>query len=219
LATLRLRPSFRQIDSAYIKDHKLALSGTITQPGIYEISYHDVASKSRHSAMVYLPADSVQITMLPKADWKRNFYHLFQRLDIGSYLRTNTVFSTSPKQQELNRYYYLNDSLWNKYFVDESLLTAKLVQTYDSGNRALVEQWSDSARQFKTRFPEYMAQSSVLFAKQYPHSDLTAYALLDNAKINQTRTVLRPYYRALPDSLKQSYYGKLLAKEFEEPKQ
>jgi len=62
-----------------------------------------------------------------------------------------------------------------------------------------------------------MAYSAVLFTKQHPPSDLTAYALLQNRGQTQSRKVLLPYYRALPDSLKQSYYGKLLAKELGEP--
>ncbi|UOR05121.1 hypothetical protein MUN82_19560 [Hymenobacter aerilatus] len=183
---------------------------------MYHIFGHKPTDKNFGiNADIYLPADSVQLTVLPKEQEKRTFYHIYQRLGLGSYLRNIVVFSTSPQQKELERYLYLNDSLWNKFFVDKSLVTAKLVQTYDSGNRALVEQWSDSARLFEGRFPKYMAESSVLFAKQYPHSDLTAYALLDNAKTTNVQPLLRPYYRALPDSLKQSYYGKLLAKEFE----
>ncbi|MBO3270057.1 hypothetical protein [Hymenobacter defluvii] len=193
------------------------MRGTITQPGVYEIDYLDKAVNSILHVALSLPTDSVQVTIAPTTDRKRTFYQLYQQHNIGSYLAYATVFSTSPKQTELNRYYYLNDSLWNKFFVDKDLLTAKLLQTYDSGNRALVEQWSDSARLFKERFPNYMAQSSVLFAQQYPHSNLTAYVLLQNSNHTQSRKAIRPYYRALPDSLKQSYYGKLLTKEFEQP--
>ena len=216
LVKLKLQPSFRQIDSAYIKNHRLVLRGTITQPGVYEISYFYTAAKAWQHISLYLPADSVQIAMLPKSDWKRNFYQLYQQHSIGSQLAYTTVFSTSPKQKELEHCLYLNDSLWNKYFVDENLVTAKLVQTYDSHNRALIEQWSDSARQFNARFPDYLAQSAVLFVRQHPPSDLTAYALLKNSGQAQSREVLRPYYRALSDSLKQSYYGRQLAEELGE---
>ena len=219
LIKLKLPPSFRQVDSAYVKDHHLIIRGTITQPGVYEISYFDKAANGWRHINLYLPADSVQVTITPTADRKRTFYQLYQHYKLGSYLAYATVFSTSPRQNELNRYYYLNDSLWNKFFVDKSLLTAKLVQTYDSGNRALVEQWSDSARKLETRFPDYMAQSAVLFVRQHPPSDLTAYALLENSGQAQSREALRPYHRALPDSVKQGYYGQLLTEKFRENKE
>ena len=207
------------IDTAEIRADQLVFTGTITQPDVYKISISSNTDKEVNiHAHIYLPADSVQITVLPKDQQKRTFYHIYQRLGIGSYLRNATVFSTSPQQKELERYLYLNDSLWNKYFVNESLLTAKLVQTYDSGNRNLVEQWSDSARNFRTRFPDYMAYSAVLFAKQHPHSELTAYALLDNTHNSPDVKTIQPYYRALPDSLKQSYFGKQLAEKLKELK-
>ncbi|QNE40932.1 hypothetical protein F1C16_15845 [Hymenobacter sp. NBH84] len=208
------------IDTAKLRASQLVFVGTVRQPDVYRVfirSNTDTTVDIR--ADVYLPADSIQITLLPKDQQKRTFYHIYQRLKIGSYLRNATVFSTSPQQKDLERYLYLNDSIWNKYFVDESLLTAKLTQTYDSGNRALVEQWSDSARRFRTRFPDYMAYSAVLFAKQHPHSELTAYALLDNTHNRPDVKVIRPYYRALPDSLKQSYFGQQLAAKLEELQQ
>lgn len=208
------------IDTAEIRAGQLVFAGTVTQPDVYSVNVRSDTDKTINiHAEIYLPADSIQITLLPKDQQKRTFYHIYQRLEIGSYLRNATVFSTSPQQKELERYLYLNDSLWNKYFVDRSLLTAKLVQTYDSGNRALVEQWSDSARKFETRFPDYMAYSAVLFAKQHPHSELTAYALLDNTHNRPDVKIIQPYYRALPDSLKQSYFGQQLAAKLEELQQ
>jgi len=193
--------------------------GTVTQPKVYSVSIRSNTDTTLTiHADVYLPADSIQLTVLPKAQWKRNFYHIYQRLGIGSYLHNATVFSTAPQQKELVQYLYLNDSLWNKYFVDKSLITAKLTQTYDSGNRALVEQWSDSARKFNDRFSDYMAQSAVLFLKQHPHSEVALYAMTDNSNTAQGRKTIGPYYRALPDSLKQSHYGRQLTEQFAETK-
>jgi hypothetical protein len=164
------------------------------------------------NAHVYLPADSVQLTILPEQQESRRFSHLYQQRGIGSYLRNTVVVSTSRKQKQLESYLYLRDSLWNKYFVDQSLVEAKMIQTFDSGNRAVIEQWSDSVRRHRARFPDYLATAAALFARRYPASDITVFALEENTHQPSTQLALRPFYLALPDSLKQSSYGKLLAK-------
>jgi len=205
--------TLKDIDTIVSRDGHLTLQGKITQPGFYGIVYHSKTDINISGMTeVYLPADSIHI-WTTKNNIRTKFYH---RPDIGSYLKNTVVFSTSPLQKELEQYFTLQDSLWHQFFVDRDLVRAKFAQTFDSGNKALVEQWADSARNFEYRVSGYYAASADLFAQQHPTSVVSLYAMLDNRGDRPSTERFRQYYQAMPVALQQSFYGRRLNKELAE---
>ncbi|UOR05645.1 TlpA family protein disulfide reductase [Hymenobacter aerilatus] len=116
-------------------------------------------------------------------------------------------------QKELEEYFIIQDSLWHQFFVDRELVRAKFAQTFDSGNKALVEQWADSVRNFEYKVSGYYAAAAHVFAQQYPASVVTLYAMLNNRGDRPSTERFRQYYQAMPVELQQSFYGRKLDKE------
>lgn len=132
---------------------------------------------------------------------------------MGSYLKNTIVFSTSPKQREWEQYLVMRDSLWNKFFTDQDLARAKFMQAMGSGNKALIEQWADSARSLDYRVSGYWASAADIFVKQHPTSVVSLYAMLDNRDDRLSVERFRRYYQAMPAQLQQSFYGRILDKQ------
>lgn len=197
------------IDSAKTVSGSFSLKGKITQPGFYGIYYHSKADKTVSGFIqVYLPTDSIHIKATKK-NIQTKFYH---QPHMGSYLRNTVVFSTSPRQKEWEHYLLMRDSLWQKYFVDKALVVAKFSETFRTSNKALIEQWADSARSFDYRASGYWAAAADIFAKQHPASVVSLYAMLDNRNDRPSVERFRRHYQAMPIQLQESFYGRILDK-------
>jgi thiol-disulfide isomerase/thioredoxin len=186
---------------------RFSLQGVLARPGLYHLGYHSEADKTvSGSVSLFLPTDSVHLT-ITKQNIRTTFY---QRPDIGSYLKNTVVFSTSPLQKEWEQYLLTRDSLWHRYFVDKAVVVGKFHDTFRSGNKALIEQWADSARSFEYRASGYWAAAADIFVRQHPASVLSLHAMLDNRNDRPSVARFRRYYRALPAALQQGFYGRQL---------
>jgi len=186
------------------------MQGKISQPGLYTFLYFSKADKALYGSVdVYLPTDSIHI----KATKKQIRAKLYVKSDIGSHLKNTVVFSTSPRQKEWEQYLITHDSLWQKFLLDQALVRAKFLQAMGTGNKALIEQTADSAREFGYRFSSYLASATDMFVKQHPTSEVSLWAMLNNRNYQPAVERFRQYYRAMPASLQASFYGRILDKE------
>jgi hypothetical protein len=201
--------TYEAIDSVASPNGQFLLTGQVATPGIYTVYCLDSPQKLAYIVKVHLPADSVRITPTPSFQLASKFRRLYQGVKAGSHLRMVQVVSTAPKQQELEKYLVLRDSLWNQYFLGKDLVVAKMIQTFDSHNQVLINQWADSVKHYDSTFKSYLTQAADLFAQQYPSSEVALYAMakeVDKASASQ----FEHYYLAMPDSMQQSVYGRLL---------
>jgi thiol-disulfide isomerase/thioredoxin len=197
-------------DSIQSKDGHFSMQGKISQPGLYNFLYFSKADKTVYGYVdVYLPTDSIHIKVT-KRQIRSKFY---QKSFFGSHLRNTVVFSTSPRQKEWEQYLLLHDSLSQKTLLDEALVRAKFLQAMGTGNKALIEQTADSARELRYRFSSYLASAADIFAKQHPTSELSLWAMLDNRNYQPAVERFRQYYNAMPAPLQASFYGQILDKE------
>ncbi|MBC6610677.1 AhpC/TSA family protein [Hymenobacter sp. BT507] len=198
------------VDSITSRDGHFTLQGKITQPGFYNLYYTSNTDNTVvYSTDVYLPADSIHIKST-----KKNIRTKFYRVpSTGSYLQNTVVSPLSPMQKELEQYFILRDSLWNQFFTDTDLVRAKFAQTFDSGNKALVEQWADSVKYFDYRFSGYLAAAADAFVRQHPTSVVSLYAMLDNRSDRPSTERFRQYYQAMPAELQRGFYGRRLDEE------
>lgn len=198
------------IDSIASQPSHFTLQGNIDQPGFYNMLYSSGTDKEVSGWIeVYLPADSVHIKVAKKKI-RTKFYQAPAGAEMGSYLQNTVVYSTSPLQKEFEQYLTLHDSLWHQFFVDEALIRAKFAQTFDSGNKALVEQWADSVKNFEYRVSGYWAAAADAFVQQHPASVVSLYAMLANRADLPSVARFRQYYQAMPAELQQSFYGRRL---------
>ncbi|MBJ6143576.1 hypothetical protein [Hymenobacter sp. BT559] len=135
-------------------------------------------------------------------------------IGIGSYHLDTQLFSTAPQQREVGRYLLTRDSIWNGYFLDVKRMKAKMDAAIGAGNKPEIDRWADSTRRVEEKFSDYMARASAQFVKGHPHSEAVLFALRDAGDAPAARQRLRPYYQALPDSVRTSYFGQQLAKRF-----
>ena len=197
------------IDTVKAKHGRFSMRGKITQPGLYDFGYSSKTDVTVSGfVQVFLPTDSIHI----KATKKQIRTKFYQKSSIGSYLRNTVVFSTSPLQNEWEHYLLTRDSLWHKYFLDQARLRAKFMQAMGTGNKALIEQWADSARSFDYRASSYWALAADIFVKQHPASEVSLWAMLDNQNDRPAAERFRRYYNAMPASLQASFSGQLLDK-------
>jgi thiol-disulfide isomerase/thioredoxin len=196
-------------DSTQSKDGHFSIRGKISQPGLYNFIYYSKADKTMSGSVdVYLPTDSIHV----KATKKQVRTKFYGKSDVGSYLRNTVVFSTSPLQKEWEQYLTTRDSLWHKFFLDQALVKAKFLQAMGTGNKALIEQTADSARELGYRFSSYLASATDIFVKQHPASEVSLWAMLDNREYQPAVERFRQYYRAMPAPLRGSFYGQILDK-------
>jgi thiol-disulfide isomerase/thioredoxin len=196
-------------DSTQSKEGRFSMRGKISQPGLYTFSYFSKADKTIYGFVdVYLPTDSIHI----KATKKQLRTKFYDKSFLGSHLRNTVVFSTSPLQKEWEQYLLLHDSLWQQFSLDQALVKAKFLQAMGTGNKALIEQTADSAREVGYRFPGYLASAADIFIKQHPASELSLWAMLGNRNYRPAVERFRQYYRAMPAPLQASFYGQILDK-------
>jgi thiol-disulfide isomerase/thioredoxin len=201
--------TLKDIDTIKFNDGHFSMRGKITQPGLYNLWYFSEADETiSGSVQVYLPTDSIHI----KATKKQIRTKFYQKPFTGSYLKNTVVFSTSPLQKEWEQYRLTHDSLWHQYFLDQARLRAKFLQAMGTGNKALIEQTADSAREFDYRFSSYWASAADIFVKQHPASEVSLWAMLDNRNYRPAVERFRQYYRAMPTPLQTSFYGQILDK-------
>jgi len=202
--------TLKTVDTVKFKDGHFSMRGKISQPGLYNLWYFSKADKTISGSVdVYLPTDSIHI----KATKKQIRTKFYQKLFTGSYLQNTVVFSASPQQKEWEHYLLMRDSLWHQYFLDQARLRAKFMQAMGTGDKALIEQTADSTREFEYRFSGYLASAAHLFVKQYPASEVSLWAMLDNRNDRPAVERFRKYYRAMPAPLQASFYGQILDKE------
>ncbi|RZK26653.1 MAG: DUF4369 domain-containing protein, partial [Hymenobacter sp.] len=208
------------LDSVGLKQGKLVFKGMIAHPGVYSL-FCNCGDKITSNLEIYLPADSVDIAVTPGANLHPAIYqpagagaHV-----VGSYLRNTTMFSTARQQREVASFLRTRDSLWNKYFLDMRDMATKMNKAIGAGNKPEIDRWADSTRRVQEKFPDYFAMASEQFVKQHPHSEAALFALLDAGDARVAIQRLRPYYQALPDSVKTSYFGQILGKRLASRKQ
>jgi hypothetical protein len=189
--------------------------GTVEHPGVYTVFCH-YGNRISSSLDIYLPADSVEVVVTPGANLRPAIYKPagLGQIGIGSYLLNTNLFSTAPQQREVESYLLTHDSIWNKYFLDINQQKAKMNAAIGSGNKPEIDRWADSTRRVQEQFPNYCALASEQFVKQHPRSEAVLFAMLDAGDGRVARQRLRPYYQALPDSIKASYFGQILGKRF-----
>ena len=204
------------VDKVVMKDGQAVFRGKVKQAGVYSVSCFCENIKDIYSVDVYLPADSVQASILPGANQRPDIYQPagLGHFGIGSYNLNTQLFSTAPQQWEVGRYLLMRDSLWNKYFLDLKQRKVKMDAAIGAGNKPEIDRWADSTRRVQERFSDYMARASAQFIEQYPHSAAVLFALRDAGDAPVALQRLRPYYRALPDSVRNSYFGQGLASRF-----
>lgn len=207
----------RILDSAKLEQGQFVLKGMIEHPGVYHVSCSCQNSNAFNNAEVYLPADSVQIEVTPGANLSPEIYQpagAGAHDNLGSYLRNTIMFSTTQQQREVASFLRTRDSLWNKYFLDMKAAAAKMNKAIGTGNKPEIDRWADSTRQVQEKFPDYLAIASAQFVKQHPHSEIDLFAMMDAGDMRTVIQRLRPYYQALPDSVKTSYFGQILANRY-----
>jgi hypothetical protein len=203
------------MDSAKLEKGKLVFKGMVEHPGVYSAFCH-CGNKITSNLNIYLPADSVEIVVTPGANLRPDLYQPrgLGPIGIGSYLLNAHLFSTAPQQREVASFLQMRDSLWNKYFLDMAAMAAKMNKAIGTGNKPEIDRWADSTRRVQEKFPDYLAMASEQFVKQHPHSEVALFAMLDAGDAQMAQQRLRPYYQALPDSVKTSYFGQILGERF-----
>ncbi|MBJ6142452.1 TlpA disulfide reductase family protein [Hymenobacter sp. BT559] len=196
-------------DSTQSKDGHFSMRGKISQPGLYTFLYYSKIDKTMSGFVdVYLPTDSIHI----KATKKQIRTKFYEKSDVGSHLKNTVVFSTSPLQKEWEQYLLTRDSVWNQFFLDQARARDKFLQAMGTGNKVLIEQTADSARELRYRFSSYLASATDMFVKQHPTSELSLSAMLDNREYQPAVERFRQYYNAMPAPLQASFYGQILDK-------
>lgn len=206
------------LDTAKQVQGQFVFRGTVAHPGVYNV-YCSCENKVTANLDVYLPADSVDAAVTPGTNQRPDIYQPagLGQFGIGSYHLNTQLFSTAPQQREAARYLLTRDSLWNKYFLDRNRMKARIDAAIGAGHKPEIDRWADSTRQVHESFPDYMARASAQFINQHPHSAAVLFALREAGEAPAALQRLRPYYRALPDSVRNSYFGQLLQKRFQTP--
>ena len=200
------------LDSAKLEQGQLVFRGVVEHPGIYDVFCH-CGNKVTSNLNVYLPADSVEVTVTPGANLRPDIYQPagLGPVGIGSYLLNARLFSTAPQQREVASYLITRDSIWNKYFLDRNRLKAKMDAAIGLGNKPEIDRWADSTRHVQEQFPAYLAAASELYIRRHPRSEIGLFALLNAGDDAATSKRLAPYYRAMPAAWQNSFFGKAAA--------
>lgn len=211
-------PALAPLDSAKLEQGQFVFRGKVAHPGVYNV-YCVCEDKTASSLDVYLPADSVVAVVTPGANLRPDIYQPkgLGHFGIGSYHLDTQLFTTAQQQREVGRYLLTRDSVWNGYFLDVKRMKAKMDAAIGAGNKPEIDRWADSTRRVEEKFPDYMARASAQFVKAHPHSEAVLFALRDAGDAPAARQRLGPYYQALPDSVRTSYFGQQLAKRFGAP--
>lgn len=196
--------NLEKVDSAVVKDGKFYLSGFIAESGFYGITVR--YPKLFATAKIYLPADSVHLIMDAAGPLRPDY---FPR-SYGA-AKNYSVMSNSPFQAEVDAYLWKRDSLWQKYFDDESLVRERYRQTFDSGDPVLVQQWADSLENFGNRFPNYFSYAADLFILEGASPETSLFAMMECRDDRMATERFTAYLDALPAEHRQSPQGQYLA--------
>ena len=196
---------FEQIDSTVVKDGSFILEGLIPESGFYTVNVR--YPKRFIPATVYLPADSVYLTIDGENKFRTKFY---TKDRMGSWLKYGYASSSSPMQKEVDNYLLTRDSLWHKYFDDEDLIREKYRQTLDSGDPALVQLWADSLENFKHRFANYFSYATDLFIREGASPEAAIFAMMDSRNDRMATDRFKAYLTALPAAHRLSPQGRYL---------
>jgi thiol-disulfide isomerase/thioredoxin len=191
------------IDSTVVKDGHYVLEGFIPESGFYSVSL-DYPKKATW-AYVYLPADSVHITVDGENPLRPNY---FPRA-IGS-ARHNLVYSASPIQAQIDTFFWIRDSLQQKSMTDKDLVLEKFQQTYDSGDPALVQLWADSLENFDNRWANYMSYAADLFIRKGASPEATIFAMMENRNDRMATDRFMGYLATLPTEHQESPQGQYM---------
>jgi hypothetical protein len=128
------------VDSARLERGQLVFRGEVAHPGVYNI-FCKCDNKVTSNLNVYLPADSVEVSVTPGANLRPDIYQPvgIGRIGIGSYLLNAHLFSTARQQREVASFLLTRDSLWNKYFLDKAAMSAKMNEAIGSGNKPAID--------------------------------------------------------------------------------
>ena len=197
------------LDSARWEQGQLVFRGMVAHPGVYHVSCLCQNSKNFNNAEVYLPADSVQVSILPNANLRPTIY---QTPAVPSYLKNSQLYSTAPQQREVASYLLTRDSLRNKYFLNKNRLKTKMEAAIAAGNKPEIDRWADSTRRAQEQGTAYGAAAAELYIRRHPQSEVGLFALLDASDDAATSKRLAPYYRAMPAAWQASFWGQAAAK-------
>ncbi len=193
-----------RIDSTVVKDGRYVLEGFIPEPGFYGVAVH-YPKKLFTTAYIYLPSDSVHITVDGENSLRPNY---FPRA-VGS-ARHNLVSSDSPIQTQIDTFFWIRDSLQQKSMNDKDLVLEKFQQTYDSGDPALVQLWADSLENFDNRWANYMSYAADLFIRKGVSPEAAIFALMENRNDRMATDRFKAYLAALPAEHQQSPQGQYM---------
>lgn len=210
-----------RLDSAKMQQGQLIFRGLVEHPGVYNVYCVCQQNRAASTLQVYLPADSVQMTVVPGANLRPDIYQTpgLGTYGIGSYLRNSRVFSPAPQQREIASYLITRDSLWNKYFLDKDRAKARMNVAIAAGNKKEIGRWGDSTRLVQEKFPDYLAAASEIYMRRHPRSEVSIFAVLDASNSPAAVKRLLPYYRALPTAWQGSYFGKIAGERLAIPHQ
>jgi hypothetical protein len=200
------------VDSAKVERGQLVFRGTVAYPGVYQAFCH-CGNQITSNIALYLPADSIEVTVTPNANLRPNIYQPagLGPIGIGSYLLNARLFSTAPQQREVASYLLTRDSILNRYFLDKNRLKAKMDAAIGAGNKPEIDRWADSTRRVQEQFPTYLDAASELYIRLHPRSEIGLFALLNASDAAGTSKRLAPYYRAMPAAWQNSFFGKAAA--------
>ncbi|MGV3642201.1 MAG: TlpA family protein disulfide reductase [Adhaeribacter sp.] len=204
------------IQTDTVKQGRFLLKGKMARAGFYQVQLRDLASGRRYLVTTYLPSEPIHIRAdlngLPPGPLRPR-----QHPDVQGVFSYIEASSSSPTQQEVNRYFLLVDSLEAAYQQKSTQILAAFRHTFTSGNKQLISQWGDSVRASAARQVRYRSAAADLFIRRYPRSQAAILAMLDNHHDKTTNYRFNRYFQALPLPQQTSYYGQILAKKLTLP--
>jgi thiol-disulfide isomerase/thioredoxin len=216
----RTRTTQTTIQADTVQKGRFQISGRTTRPGFYEVHVRPLQGSGPLRAIIYLPADPVEITAningLPAGRLQRLESQFRARNTAGTFARI-TATSPLPVQAEINTFLFMQDSLALAYFKKEEKTYADFRATYDSGNRQLINAWADSVRQVIDKFALFKAYAADLFIRRYPISEAAILAMLENHHESTTNYRFNKYFKRLSPPMQTSYYGQILARKLTVP--
>lgn len=204
------------IQTDTVRQGRFLLKGKMARAGFYQVQVRDLASGRRARVTVYLPSEPIHIRAnlngLPPGPLRR-----FNGPDFQGAFTFIEATSSSPAQQEVNRYFLLADSMAGVYRQKRQHLLKTFRQTFTSGNKKLLSQWGDSVRAFPDKQDQYQSRAADLFIRRFPRSEAAILAMLDNHHDKTTNYRFNRYFRALSPTQQTSYYGQILARKLTVP--
>ena len=144
------------------------------------------------SSHIYLPADSISMTIDPDGTPGSKVYP-YPKSSSG--LSYTDIRSTASVQKKLDFYYRQRDSMDFKFRTYKDLRKAFFSQAIESSNKKEMDKWADTLNNFFATGGLYRPKAADIFIKRYPASELVPYVMLDNQKVMSAAPRFRKYYR------------------------